>query len=95
MDFDTLPLFSLGRSLITPDAQEALDDSGESFVPFLQRHITGDWGTVCAEDAALNVEAMAVGNRLLSVYQTSKQVTFWIITERDRSATTILLPSEY
>jgi hypothetical protein len=95
MDIDILPLFSLGRCLITPGAQEALDDSGESFVPFLNRHVTGDWGTIDAEDAALNVEALAVGNRLLSVYQTSKQVPFWIITERDRSATTILLPSEY
>ena len=69
----------------------------------LTRHACGDWGVVCAEDAATNEEALIEGLRLLSAYpidpaKPSKgwgENTLWIITEADRSVTTFLLPSEY
>lgn len=69
--------------------------------PFLRRHQSGDWGEVCKDDAQLNDESIAYEGdmekqqRVMSVYKTSKNETLWIITEWDRSVTTILLPSEY
>ena len=63
----------------------------------LNRHINGDWDNMCDEDKAANEEALADGLRLMSVYKRMDHPddTIWIITEADRSATTILLPSEY
>ena len=63
----------------------------------IQRHVTGDWGDVCAEDADANEQALLTGARLLSSYRSSpvEAVKVWIITEADRSSTTILLPEEY
>jgi hypothetical protein len=87
--------FPLGRTLITPGALEALEESGEAGGTFLARHVTGDWGDCCPEDAAENELSVAEGFRVFSVYHTSKGVKLWVITEADRSATTILLPSEY
>jgi hypothetical protein len=60
----------------------------------LARHMRGDWGDVCAEDKAANNAALRNGDRILSVYH-SNETKFWIITEWDRSVTTILLPCEY
>jgi hypothetical protein len=59
------------------------------------RHLAGDWGDVDRADAAANDEALQLGERILSVYRLRGCATIWIITEADRSATTILLPSEY
>ena len=59
------------------------------------RHRQGDWGEVCGEDWELNDEAVENGTRILSAYRTAKQERLWIITEWDRSVTTILLPDEY
>ena len=75
------PRFPLGRVVATPDA-------------LLARHTAGDWGDVGAADAAENDLSLARGFRLLSSYRAGA-ARIWIITERDRSATTLLLPEEY
>jgi hypothetical protein len=61
----------------------------------LGRHVTGDWGNVCSEDAEANDAAVGERARLLSSYTSDEGVRFWIITEADRSLTTVLLPEEY
>jgi len=86
-------LFKLGDIFVTPGALEVI--LKEDINLALQRHANGDWGEVCKEDWELNDEALELGHRILSVYTSSNGVKFWIITEADRSATTILLPSEY
>lgn len=87
--------FPLGQTLATPGALEALEQSGQASIEFLTRHQSGDWGDVCSDDAAANDQALKDGDRILSSYRTTKGVKIWIITEADRSATTILLPEEY
>ena len=86
-------LFPMGRLLATPAAIAAIN--GDELVNALDRHLSGDWGDVCAEDRSQNNRALKTGARLLSVYHTAAKVKFWIITEADRSATTVLLPSDY
>ena len=83
----------LGQILITAGAHETLNlkDAAHCLV----RHANGDFGIVSEEDKALNEEALESGDRILSAYRDRNGVKFWIITEWDRSATTILLPSEY
>ena len=88
-------LFPLGQTVATPGALQALEDSGQSPLEFLRRHQSGDWGEVDREDAAENELSLCEGFRLLSAYSTNKGVKIWVITEADRSATTILLPEEY
>ncbi len=61
----------------------------------LNRHLQGDWGTLDPEDIEANENALRNGGRLFSAYLTSAALKFWIITEADRSATTILLPEDY
>ena len=61
----------------------------------LDRHAAGDWGDLGDEDRLANEEALAYGERLLSAYSTAAGVAFWIITERDRSITTVLMPEDY
>lgn len=85
--------FTLGSVCITPGAQEAL--SHEDVMAALGRHCRGDWGDVCAEDREENNLSVREGFRLLSAYQSRSGRKFWIITEADRSVTTILLPDEY
>ncbi len=87
------PKFSLGLLAATPGALEALNE--ESFWPYIKRHANGDWGDVCAEDKAENELSLKEGFRLLSAYHLPDGCKIWIITEADRSATTILLPEEY
>lgn len=87
--------FSLGRTVATPGALEALADSGEHPAHFLHRHGACDWGEVCPEDRAANDLALSTGERLFSLYRTSAGTKLWIITEADRSSTTILLPEDY
>jgi hypothetical protein len=89
------PKFSLGQVVATPGALEALRRSGETPEKFLSRHAAGDWGDVDAGDSKLNDEAIAAGERLLSAYTMANGERLWIITETDRSATTLLLPDEY
>jgi hypothetical protein len=87
--------FALGQTFITPGAREALEIAGETAIQFLRRHISQDWGELSEEDVRENELALQEGFRLLSSYRTSAGDKIWIITEADRSATTILLPSEY
>ena len=83
----------LGQVVIT---QGALNDlPAEEVQESLLRHAEGDWGDVCKEDWELNDEALENEARLMSSYRTKKGIRFWIITEWDRSVTTILLPLEY
>jgi hypothetical protein len=94
------PKFTLGRTLATPAALAALEESGQSSAFFLDQHIQGDWGDVCDEDKALNDSALVDGSRLLSSYTMRNGTKLWVITEAsdgdgNRAATTILLPSEY
>jgi len=90
-----MPKFSLGQVVATPGALAALQEAQDSSWPYLQRHSNGDWGEVNAEDAAENELSLRDGFRLLSAYTITSGIKIWIITERDRSATTILLPEEY
>lgn len=85
----------LGKIVATPAALQAIDEAGQSPTDFLARHRKGDWGNVCADDWEANNRDLADGNRLLSAYRTKKGVKLWVITEWDRSVTTLLLPEEY
>ena len=87
--------FSLGRVVATPGALEALANAEEDAATFLQRHATGDWGDLCKDDLEENELSLAQGYRLLSAYRLKDLEKIWIITEADRSATTILLPEDY
>jgi len=91
----TITRFALGQTFITPGAEEALQIAGQTATEFLRRHMSGDWGELSDEDVRENEFSLKEDLRLLSAYQTGKGQKLWIITEADRSATTILLPSEY
>ena len=88
--------FALGQTYITPGAEEALMIAGQTAIEFLRRHMSCDWGSELSdEDVQENEVSLKEGFRLLSAYRTGKGQKLWIITEADRSATTVLLPSEY
>jgi hypothetical protein len=87
--------FNLGQLVATPGALQALTKTEESPLAFIARHISGDWGDIDAQDAEENAFALNKSLRLFSVYHLKDGTKIWIITEADRSATTILLPSEY
>jgi hypothetical protein len=87
--------FPLGQIVATPGAIQAMQDAGQTASVFLSRHAACDWGAICQQDKSLNDEAVDGEARILSAYTTSKGVRLWIITEVDRSVTTILLPEEY
>jgi len=89
------PLFSLGQLCATPGALEVLEQSGQQPIHFVARHVAGDWSEMDAEDQQTNREALECGARVLSSYTTKNGQKLWIITEADRSVTTLLLPSEY
>lgn len=86
-------LFPLGRLLATPGALEVTD--AEERATLLYRHQSGSWEETCAEDRASNTLAIYEGLRIFTVHSTQSGHKVWIITEADRSATTILLPEEY
>jgi hypothetical protein len=87
--------FQLGQTLITPAAQEAIRDAGQLPLEFLLRHQSGDWGDLGNEDKRENEFSVSRRLRILSKYHTAEGVALYVITEADRSASTILLPSEY
>ena len=89
------PRFSLGQCVATPGAIDAIAESGEEQCSFVRRHHGGDWGQVCEEDAQANEDALTHGGRLLSVYFTKNNTKLYVITEADRSVTTVLLADEY
>lgn len=85
--------FELGQTFITPAAMNTLHP--QDVLLGLSRHSRGDWGVMCEEDKAVNEAALKKGGRLFSAYRDRQDVKFWIITEADRSVTTILLPEDY
>jgi hypothetical protein len=87
------PMFSLGQVVATANAHSQLTQ--EDITHALDRHCQGDWGDVCPEDWKSNDEAIQFGERLVSSYKSATGVKFWIITEWDRSITTVLLPEDY
>jgi len=89
------PLFPLGRTVATPGALDALILAGTIPKALLDRHVRGDWGDLDEDDWRANGQALSVGTRLLSAYALPDGVRVWVITEADRSATTLLLPEEY
>lgn len=92
-DVNYLALFPLGRIVMTRGVHFGI--SADEMLIGLLRHAKGDWGDVCDEDRVSNDEALVRQFRLVSEFQTSNKTKFWIITEHDRSRTTILLPKEY
>jgi hypothetical protein len=84
----------LGKVVATPGALKLLTEEGEDPFDYLARHASGDWGDLCTFDRRQNERALRVGERMFSSYDTPAGKV-WIITEADRSVTTILLPEEY
>jgi hypothetical protein len=84
----------LGRIVATPGALEVLSEAGEDPLSYLSRHSSDDWGDLDEEDRRENERSLRNGWRILSSYPGGGK-TVWIITEADRSVTTILLPEEY
>lgn len=87
-------LFELGQVVATPGALEVLDKQAVNASTLLERHQSGDWGAVPEDDALQNLLSVTNGNRILSSYPVGED-RIWIITEADRSSTTLLLPEEY
>jgi hypothetical protein len=93
-DTDTAPLFQLGAVIATLSALDLLDRAGINATAYLTRHQTGDFGTLSPPDLQENHAAITYGSRILSAYDVGRE-RLWVITEADRSSTTLLLPSEY
>lgn len=89
------PLFPLGQLAATPGALAALAATGENAAEYLRRHQAGDYGCVDDEDRMANDAAVRCGERVFSAYLLTDGVKVWVITEADRSSTTVLLPDEY
>jgi len=87
--------FQLGRMVATPGALEALANSGQDAIEFITRHGQGDWGDLTEDDKRENEFSVGKELRIFSAYHLKDETKIWIITEADRSATTVLLPSEY
>ena len=87
------PCFQFGQIVATPRALEQIPN--EEIMAGLKRHAQCDWGDLDAEDRIANERALAHGGRLFSAYLSTQGVKFWIITEPDRSVTTVLLPEDY
>ena len=89
------PRFALGKVLGTPGVLHKMLESDTDAFGFLERHGRGDWGDMTQEDSDANNVALVEGGRLFSVYEFADGDKLWVITEADRSATTLLLPDEY
>lgn len=95
METNKRQLFAYGDVVTTPKAQAELQKAGVTWLEYFIRHITGDWGDLCQEDKEANEQALVSRLRILSAYKLPTGEKLWIITEADRSATTILKPNEY
>lgn len=95
MNGEALPpaKFRLGNIVATPNALRYL--TSDDILMGIRRHQAGDWGDIPKCDRQANERALRDGLRLLSVYQSAAGIRFWLITEADRSATTVLLPEDY
>jgi len=89
------PKFPVGQVVATPGVLSALSSNRQSPLDLLRRHERGDWGDLDQEDKAANNRALKEGSRILSAYRLKDKTRVWLITEADRSATTLLLPEEY
>ena len=89
------PAFELSQIVATPGALAALKKAGQQPGEFLTRHVNREWGDIPDEDRRENEYSLEHGFRLLSAYKTNAGDRLWIITEADRSVTTLLLPEEY
>jgi len=87
--------FELGQIVATPGALAALRKAGQQPGEFLTRHVNREWGNLSDEDKNENDYSLEHGFRLLSSYRTNAGDKLWIVTESDRSVTTLLLPQEY
>jgi hypothetical protein len=85
--------FPLGQIVATPNALDHIPN--DEILRAMSRHVQGDWGTLDAEDWNANGRALKEGGRLFSQYHSIQNIKFWIITEADRSVTTVLLPEDY
>lgn len=101
-----VPRFALGSVVGTLGAVALMENAGIRAATLLARHVRGDWGELCDEDCQTNEDALIHGWRVMSVYRlslkgsdgrpiTDADTRIWIITEADRSVTTLLLPDEY
>ena len=93
--------FSLGQTVATPGAIEALAKNNVAGMTYILRHARGDWGEIDEEDQAANAQALIDGSRLMSAYSLPDGEKLWVITDavidenNNRQATTLLLPEEY
>ena len=88
-----IALFKLGQIVATPNALGHLTQ--DDILSGIQRHQAGDWGDLDAHDRRVNERGLLEGGRIVSVYHSSAGVKFYVITECDRSVTTVLLPEDY
>jgi len=95
MTKDATTKLELGTVVATPGAMAALEEARESALGYIQRHASRDWGEVPREDWEENEFSIQNELRVLSAYTLQNGTKIWIITEADRSVTTVLLPSEY
>ena len=91
----TIPVavFRLGRIVATPNARQSITQ--DDILLGIQRHQAGDWGNLTDDNRTANDRALAQGGRIVSSYQAMNGTKYWLITEADRSTTTILLPEDY
>lgn len=89
------PLFKLGQVVATPGAIKTMQQADQDPLALISRHVVGDWGTVPDEDKLENDLSVQQGFRILSAYELPGGEKIWLITEADRSATTLLRPDEY
>ncbi len=87
--------FALGQIVATPGALKLIAYSQIDPWALIDRHVTGDWGDLDDDDKRENDDSLRHGFRLLSAYRTAHGERLWVVTEADRSATTLLLPAEY
>ena len=97
---NTRPLFPLGRVVITTNLQAKLRETNPErweaeLIGLISRHTSGDWGDLDEDDKRQNDLALVRGFRIFSAYETVSDVKIWIISEADRSVTTVLLPEDY
>jgi len=91
----TKNLFELGQVVATPGALACLEKFGVGAIELLRRHQSGDWGVLTDDDKKANAQSVERGLRILSNYPLQGEGRIWVITEADRSVTTLLLPDEY
>jgi hypothetical protein len=95
MQINRQPAFELGQIVATPGALAALKKAGQQPGEFLTRHVNREWGDLSDEDRKENDYSLEHGFRVFSSYRSNAGDKLWVITEADRSATTLLLPEEY